>query len=120
MLDVSRAFDNMSYSRLIHNLQKQGLLQQLVQWIQSYLLNQKSRIRLEEGLGPEFEVRTGIPQGSLLLLIFYLFYNADLLDIGIRDMLVTGYIDDVAIIIKGGSTALNNSVLITIHQKAAS
>jgi ribonuclease HI len=47
-----------------------------------------------------------------------LFYNADLLEIGIGDALVTGYIDDVAIIIEGGSTALNNSVLTIIHQKA--
>lgn len=35
------------------------------------------------------------------------------------DALVTGYIDDVAIMIEGGSTALNNSVLTAIHQKAA-
>ena len=43
----------------------------------------------------------------------------DLLEIGIRDALVTGYIDDVAIMIRGGSIALNNSVLAAIYQKAA-
>jgi retron-type reverse transcriptase len=113
MLDVSGAFDNVSHARLLHSLRKRGLPLQLVQWIQSYLSNRRSKIKLDEGVGPESEVRTGIPQGSPLSPILYLF------EIGIGDALVTGYIDDVAIMIEGGSTALNNSILTTIHQKAA-
>jgi hypothetical protein len=97
MLDVSGAFDNVSHARLPHNLRKRGLPLQLAQWIQSYLSNWRSRIKLDEGIGPEFEVRTDIPQGSPLSPILYLFYNADLLEIRIGNALVTGYIDDVAI-----------------------
>lgn len=61
MLDVSGAFDNISHARLLYNLWKRGLPLQLVHWIQSYLSNRRSRIRLNEGIGLEFEVRTGIP-----------------------------------------------------------
>lgn len=61
MLDVSGAFDNVSHARLLHNLQKRGLPLQLIHWIRSYLSNRRSKIRLSEGIGPEFEVRTGIP-----------------------------------------------------------
>lgn len=119
MLDVSGAFDNVSHTRLLHNLWKRGLPLQLVKWLQSYLANRKSRIRLSESLGPEFDIHTGIPQGSPLSPILYLFYNTNLLGTDIGDTLVTGYIDDITILIEGPSTVINNSILVLIHQKAA-
>ena len=70
----------------------------------------------------EVQLRTGIPQGSPLSPILYLFYNADLIDeIANRYRniaLVTGYIDDVCILVWGLSPEVNCWQLERIHHIA--
>jgi hypothetical protein len=54
----------------------------------------------------EYKIQTGIPQGSPLSPILYLFYNADLIKECSQelDTMSTGYIDDVAILAWGKIT----------------
>jgi len=118
LLDVSGAFDNVSHERLLHNLRKRGIHPQLVGWMQSYLQGRTSNIRLAEGTGPRFEIHTGIPQGSPLSPILYLFYNADLLEIGDPESLITGYIDDTSILVEGKNTEETCARLQELHAKA--
>ncbi|RFU23573.1 hypothetical protein B7463_g12765, partial [Scytalidium lignicola] len=120
LLDVSGAFDNVSHRRLLHNMRKRGLPLQLVKWMASYLQNRKSKIRLAEGTGPEFTVDTGIPQGSPLSPILYLFYNADLVETKrLRFAMTTkgGYIDDVGILAEGKDTAETVTTLTGVAQE---
>ncbi|KAK7433457.1 reverse transcriptase, partial [Colletotrichum acutatum] len=76
-------------------------------WITPHLVrifNQSLRL----GYCPQHfrKLDTGIPQGSPLSPILYLFYNADLLDScnETGDTTATGFIDDVAILAVGDST----------------
>ena len=116
MLDVSGAYDNVSHERLLHNMRKRRLPPELVGWIQSYLTGRTTRLRLQEGESDEFIINTGIPQGSPLSPILYLFYNADLLEIQAEDALVTGYVDDTSILVSGPSTEANTAALLRIHE----
>ena len=65
-------------------------------------------------------MRTGIPQGSPLLSILYLFYNADLLEICERPGTNTsaiGFVDDANILPYGKITEENCKTLESIHRQ---
>lgn len=119
LLDVTGAFDNVSHERLTHNLRKRHIHPTITGWIGSYLRDRTTEIRLSEGTTEPIPANTGIPQGSPLSPILYLFYNADLLDIGGPDDLVTGYIDDTSILVTGDTKTGNTETLRKIHEKAA-
>lgn len=74
---------------------------EIIDWTASYLTGRKTKIRLFEGMSEEFDVLTGIPQGSPLSPILYLFYNADLLEMARGTELITGYIDDTSFLVEG-------------------
>ena len=117
LLDVSGAFDNVSHTRLFHNLQKRGLPPEIIRWITSYLQDRTSQIKLAEGISNIFNIHTGVPQGSPLSPILYLFYNADLLEIGRSQDLVTGYIDDTALLVTANTVELATAKLQLLHER---
>ncbi|EED15975.1 hypothetical protein TSTA_010910 [Talaromyces stipitatus ATCC 10500] len=69
----------------------------------------------------EFLVNTGIPQGSPLSPILFLFFNVDLIEQILAecpDVIVLGYIDDIFIMTYGTSAAANCCTLTKVHQVA--
>jgi len=113
LLDVSSAFDNVSHQRLLHNLRKRRVNEKTVTWIASFLSGRRTNILVDGYKSKEYETTTGIPQGSPLSPILYLFYNADLIEICNRqpNTVATGYIDDVAILSWGDTTEETCSIL---------
>ena len=119
-LDVSGAFDNVSHPRLLHNLRKRRIDPLLVQWVASFLKDRQTTIRLPEGTSELMDVETGIPQGSPLSPILYLFFNADLIEACHSEEHSTaaaGWIDDANIITWGSSTEDNCRNLESIYTK---
>jgi hypothetical protein len=47
LLDVSGAFDNVSYKRLLHNLRKQKVNENTVRWIVSFLSDRHTHILID-------------------------------------------------------------------------
>ena len=94
---------------------------EMISWIRSFLQGRTSTLRLPEHESEPFNIHTGIPQGSPLSPILYLFYNADLLDIGSRSDLkatAVSWIDDVGFTVTGTSAEVNCQVLQTLHTEA--
>lgn len=120
LLDVSGAFDNVSHERLLHNLRTRRVDEKLVRWLASFLSERWTRMTMDDFTSEEHSISTGIPQGSPLSPILYIFYNASLLETCEvdPDTTATGYIDDAAILACGDTTAETCAKLKVALQKA--
>ena len=119
MLDISGAFDNVNTERLLHNLKKRRVPQGIVLYVQAMLTNRKTRIKMPEYISEPFQLHTGIPQGSSLSPILYLFYNADLIErlCAASATNATGWIDDTGIIVVGKTPEGNCRRLEQLYQE---
>ena len=119
-MDISGAFDHVSHERLIHNLRKKRIPTIITDWVRSFLHNRATTIKLLEGESQQFTIATGIPQGSPISPILFLFFISDLLDITNNEALrlsSTGFVDDINILTYGETTERNCRVLERIHRK---
>ena len=80
-MDVAGAFNNVHHKRLAHNLRKRMVPEFIVKWTESFLQNRHTRLRFNGVESERIATDAGVPQGSPISPILYLFYNADLLDI---------------------------------------
>jgi hypothetical protein len=94
--DVQGAFNGVNSSVLQERLLQRGILETLGSWIQDFCSNRSATITIDT-----FESKTlpiaqaGIPQGSPLSPILYIFYNADLVEQPInRTQGALGFVDD--------------------------
>lgn len=119
-LDISGAFDHVSHERLLHNLRKRKLPPVITRWVASFLQNRRTKIKLPEGESDWLQTDSGIPQGSPISPILFLFFIADLLDTvdnGALRVSAVGFVDDINILTYGSSTERNCRVLSETHKK---
>jgi ribonuclease HI len=119
-LDVAGAFNNVHHQRLINNLRRRQIPPTLTNWIQSFLQDRSTQLHFNGCKSPSIPTLAGVPQGSPLSPLLYMFYNADLLDItdGQDNAFSLGFIDDVVYGVKGMSDTGNVRKLKQILQKA--
>lgn len=117
-LDVAGAFDNVSHERLLHNLRKRKIPGNIVDWVQSFLQERESCLSFDGTTSEMSSVHAGIPQGSPISPILFLFFNADLVEgcesLGLKTSAI-GFVDDVNILAYGRSTEDNCRTLSRVH-----
>lgn len=123
MLDISGAYDHVCQHRLRYNLRKRHLNLQLVDLISSFLSNRVTTIQSNEFTSAELPITCGIPQGSPLSPILFLFYNADLLNdcsSAAPGLSVNSFIDDTTLCAISPSTEENCRLLTLAHSRCLS
>ena len=94
-LDISKAFDRVWYTGLLHRLKSYGISSQIFGLISSFLCNRRLRVVLDGKSSQEHPVNAGVPQGSILGLTLFLLYINDLPDDVICDIAI--YADDTTL-----------------------
>jgi hypothetical protein len=80
LLDMTEAFDRVVPAQLLHNMSERKFPEWIVTWVGSFISNQTTTLCLLGYNTDRFPTHTGIPQSSLLSLILFLFYYANLIN----------------------------------------
>jgi len=118
--DLSGAFDNASHARIIDALRRRRIPRIITNWIKSFLKDRRTTIKTAEGESALFTTEIGIPQGSPISPILFLFFIADLMDTANNDIQrvsTLGFVDDINILIYGYSIERNCKALEETHRK---
>src|SRR5947207_4436730 len=95
-LDVAGAFNNVHHKRLLHNLKMRRVPTTLVKWLESFLRARSTKMYFNNRTSDSLNVPAGVPQGSPLSLLLYMYYNVDLLDVATKpNDIALGFIDDI-------------------------
>jgi hypothetical protein len=94
-LDISGVFGTVNPTMLLDILRKKGFPPWIVQWVRAFMIGKHTTLVVQGHETPLFSVTTGVPQGSPLLPILFLFYNAKLLEMSQRPLSAFRFSDDV-------------------------
>ncbi|CAB4014982.1 Hypothetical predicted protein [Paramuricea clavata] len=79
-LDLSKAFDSVSHSRLLFKLHSAGIKGCLFAWLSDYLANRTQWVLVKGCTSKPLPVTSGVPQGSILGPLLLIWYINDLPD----------------------------------------
>ena len=66
ILDLSKAFDSLNHDLLLAKLEANGLDNNSVSFMRSYLKNSRQRSKINIFFSERAKISTGVPQGSIL------------------------------------------------------
>ena len=95
-LDLSKAFDTLNFDILLRKLQHYGIDGNSLNLIKSYLTNRFQYVQFENSDSSLLEVKTGIPQGSILGPLFFSILINDLVNCSTKVQFLM-YADDTTI-----------------------
>ena len=105
-LDFEKAFDKVSHEKLIEKLQNNGITGGALELLESYLKGRKHRAKVGNSISSELEVKSGVPQGSVLGPLFSIIFINDLPECIMSSCF--GYADDFKVI-------ATNTITLQIH-----
>ena len=98
LLDYSKAYDRIWRQKLLLALLNTGVPGLYVKWLANFLNNRQARVRFNGSVGKSRKIPQGLPQGSVLAPVLFLFYINSLPNALPNNILCSMYADDVSIL----------------------
>ena len=118
LLDVMKAFDNIARQKLLHNLRIKRLNERLMRWINFFLSNKMTILKIDEFITQWLEIFVNTSQNSSLSSILFLFYNVSLLKkLERRNFLASDFVDDVEMLADDENHENCNETIIKTHEE---
>ena len=104
MIDMSKAFDLVDHTLLLEKLETYKCSPQTLSWFRSYLMDRKQVVKINTNYSKPCNIKTGVPQGSILgPLLFLVFINDLSLNITSQKCM---YADDITTYVSGNSAEI--------------
>ena len=103
-IDLSKAFDTISHSKLLTKLERCGIRGSALSLLTSYLANRTQYTNVLGENSDKLSVKYGVPQGSVLGPLLFLLYINDILNSSKLGVFVL-FADDTNIFVKGRDVA---------------
>ena len=108
LLDASKAFDRVNYTKLFEKLIKKGMCPLTVRLLLNMYTNQKMQVKWSNHISPKFSISNGVRQGGVLSPLLFSVYVDELLEklrrngagchIGHMFVGALGYADDIILL----------------------
>ena len=97
-LDFAKAFDKVDQVILLNKLKNNGINGKIGVWIHNFLSNRQQCVAVNGTTSSEAQVRSGIPQGSVLGSLLFLIHTSDI-NYEIADSTVSCFANDTRILL---------------------